>query len=1056
MRLRRWILLCALMVTLTGCAGLSQGDDALNLGAFDGRAGTFLRRMNEAGMPVCRLVDVADVRVPELEDGVAAKAALEQVAEHSGLQLDWIGGRPLLWKRDARVLADIPSTWEMGWTKDKAMVAEVLARFGRTDKLRPQDRAGRRRACMEAALRFGRASGCALLDRDATVKLVRLALKEEDWLLRRQAVLAAVDLPLPDAAEIVEKAAADKDEEVVRSAALAAGRLGGDRGAAVLETLADPPHVDKRFRNAVRFAVTYGSAEHGGPRALKVLETFIDGEHAYLAVWACRAAGIIGGPEGLALLKKAAEHKDPRRKRGAAIGLGLCRAEGAVEALEPLVMWTTDRDGVWVQPQQMAAISLGRQGGPEAVDLLLEAWEKPEHAPKVEILYALGQIGSPKARAFLKKQLENDDGRLARAAAWVLGKPQKIDTSPMKVEDLRIGVRLARPRVFISTETEGTAPTLRELRRNFRRPDYQRRVRKDKLPKTHIGQTLLWLLTGDEFASLDAAAWACEAVDAGVNRARGNTPSYAGISVERTAAVYDWMHRHGGIGPVTRRLMMHHLEDWAQGLGRWVKRKKSTVFYSRRWGALAGSGVAGLAIFGDSPVGREHFRRACWHYASEGGLCTIRQAQDGGTAGSCYGLHHMFTDCANLGAAIQYGTDWDVATFTKEERGDWLQKQLYFQIHCTYPDGNFLKDGDRWGSAKEHSQYRMQVDVVTRLYRNGIGRAWADRMAKRWPKYYPCDYHTEFVWQFFVFNDPDVEPAPLEKLDRCMLFSPEIDGYALWRAGWEPDDTIVHFHAGDSLDMHGGADQGKFVIFKHKPLADKAGAYHGYGSRLHSYYRSALSANTVVFERPGRRGRGTTTNQITYTNRAGGVNSFEEFQKARPPLGPPVGKIVEHEVTDEYARAVARLDGATPDKGKRHKWTREIVFLGYQYVIVFDRVRIAGKTKARWLLNFDGEPTVRGHMIRFDNPPGRLFCKTLLPEEPVYQKVGGEGAPKVMRDQWRVELTGPDPAAAQQVFLNVLYPADTKTPSMPRCTVEREGGGFEVKVGGLSHVFKAR
>jgi hypothetical protein len=321
-----------------------------------------------------------------------------------------------------------------------------------------------------------------------------------------------------------------------------------------------------------------------------------------------------------------------------------------------------------------------------------------------------------------------------------------------------------------------------------------------------------------------------------------------------------------------------------------------------------------------------------------------------------------------------------------------------------------------------------------------------------WPKYFPSDYHTSFVWQFYVFNDPTVKPEPLSKLNRCMLFSPEIDGYALWRSSWKPDATVVHFHAGDSIDMHGGSDQGKFVIFKHKPLANKNGGYMGYGSKIHQYYRSPMSANCVIFERPGRRGT-VQTNQVAYINRAGNVNSFEEFKKVRPKYGPPTGRMVEHEVTKDYARAVGVMDGSTPDKGKTNKWRREMVFLDYKYVIVLDRVRTGENVKAKWLLNFEGEPQVAGPLIRFDNQPGRLFCKTLLPEKASYKKVGGKEAPKYMRHQWSVEVTGPEPGAKDQAFLHVLFPTETTTKAMPKCSARFTPAGILVRVGDKQYQF---
>jgi HEAT repeat protein len=1035
-------ILALALVACLGVGAVAGEDRRLDLRAFDRRASTFLQRMRQAGMSVYRLVDLADLRVPRLKPGLGPKEALEKVAANSGLRLDWIDGKPLLWKpAEGKIpagklkLESADAVWDYGWTADRRVLANVLERSARKV---PADV---RRACAEAVLRFGRAPGVALLGREKTVALVRWALQDKDWLLRRQAVIAAADLGLADAADIVERAAADKHTEVRCAAALAAGRLGGEKGAAVLAALAE----DKEKR--VRYCVTHGCVALGGAPAVKVLAKLFDGKDAYLSVWASRAAGYVGGAEALKLLERAAKHKDPRKRRGAAIGLGRIRHARSVELLTFLVL---DEARSFVRPNGPAAISLGLQGGADAVGALKEAWKKK--GPGAEVVYGLGLAGTAEAREFLAGLTKHESPAIRSAAAWALGKSKKADAAPIQVEDIKVSVRASRPRVFLRATGEGgwRGPTLERMRGLFRRPDYQRRERKDKLPNSRIGQVILWMLSGDELAGLDAAGWTLEMISYGIGRTRGNTPSYLGISLQRGAAIYDWTHSHGDIDPVGRRLAMHHIAGYGDGfLNGWLKKKASTVFYSRRWGALAGCGVTGAAIFGDSPRGREQLAYALKQYYSEDGLGSIRQAQDGAVAGCTYGLHHLMTDTANLAAAIQSATDLDVAGHIRDKRGDWLQKQLYFQMHFTYPDGNFFKDGDLWGGADERSQYRMQVDVITSLYRNGFGRAKALEMAKRWPKYYPSDYHTEFVWQFYVFNDPGVKPRPLSKLSRCMLFSPRIDGYALWRSSWKPDATIVHFHCGDSLDMHLTADQGKFVIFKHKPLATKAGAYIGYGSALHRYYGSALSANVVAFDDGKNRWR-----QPSYRAKAGGVGSYKEFAKIRPALGPVVGKVLKHEVTEKYSRVVGNLDGATPDKGAKSKWTRELVFLGYEYLLVLDRVKLGPGVKCKWLLNFEKEPQVSGALVRADNPPGRLFCRTLLPEKPSYKKVGGPGAPKVMRHQWRLELTGPDAAASEQIFLNVLFPTDTGTEKMPACSVTKQGTDLVVKVGDLSYTFK--
>lgn len=1002
--------------------------DTLDLRAFDGRASTLLARLKEAGFRVYRLVDVADLRVPaDLRHGAEPKAALDALAKASSLQVEWIDGKPLLVRprRPAdnptiKTARDIESA---GWLADRGTLAEILRVGAASDDKAVQ------RVAAEAVLRFGRAAGAALLDRGSAEKLVRLMLADDDWLLRRGGVIAAADLQLPDAADIVAKAAGDKHLQVRLGAALAAGRLGGDKGAAILDTLVERP-ADKAALGdyqATCYIATYACIDLGGPRAAAILGKILTANDGYLAAWAARAAGYVGGPESLTLLTRATTHPDSRVWRGAAIGLGRLRQQGAIPLLKELA--TRPVAGM-LRSDNAAAISLGLLGGPDAAAALNDVLKvKPDLA---EARYGLELA---------------EHGRLSEPA-------DKPDTSPLKVDDLGVTVRADRPRVFLRRDNRDgwTGPSVEKLRANWRRADYQRPERKDKLPRTHIGQTLLWLITGDELAGLDATSLAADMVAGGMTRARGSTPSYAGISIQRVAAIYDWLHDHGDLDPVSRRLIRDHLQACADEFyNGWLRKNSSTVFYSRRWGCLGSVGVTSLALFGESPAARDMLGYTIRQFRGPNGLGSIRQAEDGGAGGATYSLHHAFTDNANLVAAIGSATDFNAAESIAKTQGDWLRKQMYFQMYFTYPDGTFFRDADVWAGATDRDQYRMQIDTVTGLYRDGIGRTYADRMEKRYPAYFPSDYHTEFVWQFFVFNEPAVTPELMSKLPRAAVFGKDIEGYVFWRSSWDDDATIVSIHAGDQLDMHCGADAGKFVLFKGKTLAGKNGAYVGYGSALHSYYCSARSANVVVFDN-GKNGGG----QTCYRDRAGGVGNYAEFQKARAPLGPPTGKILLHEADDKQARLVIDLGGSTPDKGTANKWIRELVFLDYTYLLVLDRVTPAAGTRCSWLLNADVEPAIDGSAIRIETSAGRLIGQMLLPEKPALKKLGGKGAPVVMRDQWTVEVTGSDPAAAGQVFLAVLLPIEAKADAGkgPDCSVQNKDGELTVKVGPRSYTFK--
>jgi hypothetical protein len=253
------------------------------------------------------------------------------------------------------------------------------------------------------------------------------------------------------------------------------------------------------------------------------------------------------------------------------------------------------------------------------------------------------------------------------------------------------------------------------------------------------------------------------------------------------------------------------------------------------------------------------------------------------------------------------------------------------------------------------------------------------------------------------------------------------------------------------------------MIYKYKPLAIKAGAYVGYLSKHHRYYKSVWSSNVVLFTGPTELGE---QPKIDFD----GTPTWAEWKAKRDAAvkRPPTGVLLATEANDKFARALGDLTGSVP---KDCQWQREMVFLGYKYVLVLDRVKAPAELRHRWTLHSVNEPKVDGALTTVDNEPGRLFCRTLLPEKPKFTKVGGpghecdyngdnrvpKGGYKANNDQttgaWRLDIE-PETPATEATYLQVLFPTDTKTEEMPDCSCVVVGGAITVKVGELEYIFK--
>jgi hypothetical protein len=651
-------------------------------------------------------------------------------------------------------------------------------------------------------------------------------------------------------------------------------------------------------------------------------------------------------------------------------------------------------------------------------------------------------------------------------------------------------VRMERPRIFLRAKAwEG--PSVEKIKSWMDRPEYtshwekvERSIKTDD--KKNINLTLLWLLAGNREAGKMCLDRYKE------QRSGGVSPSYWGITDQRMAACYDWLYDHPDFTPDLKTNRCAYLALRCQANMSYLKDEKENPFYSRFAGALASLTACALAIYGDDPRAEEYLRFA--YNCLREKMSPIRQAEDGASGGGSYALHHEYTDLANLVACWRSATDWDAAKWIKETQGNWLERQMLWQIWITYPSRLFMKDGDLWAMDQaDDTQYRMSLDAVTGMYRNGYGRTFADQNYRRWGV---KGYHSEYVWQFFVFNDPEVPAKPLDELGKAAVFSPQYQGVTAWRSGWQDDATIVHFRAGESGDTHATWDQGKFIIYKQRPLAIKNGAYIGFMSPQHRYYKSPFSANCVLFyTRDGDKLKPVLSTFPVFPYNSNnplwpkGLFNWEEWKdlRAKTLKREVMGRLVETEANEKFARAVGDMSYRLKKDGQETTslwdWKREIVFLGYQYVIVLDRIR-SGKDEAgrdivhAWTLHTTFEPKVEGNLAVADNGPARLFCRTLLPAKASLVKVGGPGhecdyagenplakdwtelnpskfGPDTQMGAWRLDVSPAEPAA-ESVYLHVLYPTDTKTEKMPECSVEQKGDDWVVKVGELEYTFRKK
>jgi hypothetical protein len=579
-------------------------------------------------------------------------------------------------------------------------------------------------------------------------------------------------------------------------------------------------------------------------------------------------------------------------------------------------------------------------------------------------------------------------------------------------EALPFQVRPERPRVWIRAD-EWAGPSVPKLKKWFKLPEYaQRGVAGQK--------GLQYVVNGDVAAGAAAVERLMKM------RIGGGSPSYTGGTAQEMAAHYDWLRNHPAFTEDKRTNVIARLEQSGDYFLRYVTTPSAPMYYSRYPGAIGGLCLIGLALHGDSPKAEAYIAAGYKAFVEYG---KAREYEDGASAGGSYSHYHTFPALARTAIAFESATDADLLTHIREKQGNWLERQLLWQVWSTRPNGYFVKEGDLF-QQPDRRQTKFQVDQLTHILNNGYGRSHADLMFKRWGV---KDYHRNYVWEFFVFNNPDVKPLPLGGLGKAELFGRESRGYVFFRDGWDKGvgNTHIFFRCGEGLDVHSNRGAGAFDIFRHHTLAERANLdYPRKDDQIHY-------SNVVIFNGHDH------PNPVL--KRHVSIN-LAEFMALKQRSKVELASIVDFEVKDAFARVKGDISQAVKQDCKL--WTRELVFLGYKYLLVLDRIETQDKPVQRtWQIHFTTPPKVEGLLASAVSGQGKLFCRTLLPRD-----AGVAGQP--VNKYFRHTVTTPDNNERKTTFLHVLYPTEATVESMPPATVTQDGGKLTVTVGELSHTFE--
>jgi len=618
-----------------------------------------------------------------------------------------------------------------------------------------------------------------------------------------------------------------------------------------------------------------------------------------------------------------------------------------------------------------------------------------------------------------------------------------------------------RPRLLLRSRAWDGGPSLDQVKTRIGESPFKERAH--LLRTTIANLSLKWLIYGDEEAAAAALAkmrkWE-----------RSVRDSYDGIELIDLALGYDWLYAWPGFTKPDKQAVAVKMVALARDLRVHLEAESAHVFHTRMYAWNAGIGVAGLALHDTHPEGKTFFEFARDYYETR--LVPARRLQGGAFHnGFMYGMDVMmfpllqFLKAAKSAAGIDYFHTKDPAD------SDWLREMPYFLVYGTRPDLQTVRYADLT-SNRPRKHFRFGLDIFAAEYRNGYAAELARRLSEH---YKTSGYHAEWIYLYLLFHDPAVEEKPPDDLPTFRVFSPDGIGHVFFRSDWSEDATMVHFICGDYFGDHGHFDQGRFTIFRKRPLALKTGAYDfGSKHRLH-WFKQAISANTLIFSDPRDPADEGRQRNVRFQE-AHTVDEYLQRLDSAPRLG--LGDLVAVNRSDRMTIAGGKARFVTADvtpawnsrKVKQH--FRHVLFIDGVHIVVIDEAETRRPDiRSRWLLHTPVKPVEEGKTWQVQRPDTALWVQPLLPARPKIALIGGPGhecdvngvnytyldAPKFKRYNksvkapvpdlgvWRMEIE-PREEGARRLFVVVLTAGEPGV-AAPAAKAALEAGVLSVEVG---------
>jgi len=523
-------------------------------------------------------------------------------------------------------------------------------------------------------------------------------------------------------------------------------------------------------------------------------------------------------------------------------------------------------------------------------------------------------------------------------------------------------------------------------------------------------------------------------------------------------AAYDWLYKD--LTPAERkeilRPFLKHIDDVQPGRGKpKIYRLNGSDYTTGFYGVRNIVWFAGLAAYGDGIDDELALKFLKTGYKYNQDLFNYRKmcaGDDGGLASATVG----YAMCAYPWSQLNFLHTWRSAT--GENIAPRWPHLAYFPVWVMWnwipadPRPKEFGTGDTPHYTNDLPWYELYGHMSQIMHFYGKSHPDCAALAAHIRTLVSTKRFT-LNWPVYPFLMTDIDDAPPPKDPSGLkLFARHFEalGQVIMRSGTGLDDTYCLYTIGSKVPSHKHYDENNFVIYKKGFLALDSGT-RGISKdfNLRHYYSQTVAHNCVLIHMPGEPFPG-------YWGPAyDGPEGKTNYGGMNKTIG---GKVAAFETNEHYTYVAG---DATPCyDGKKCKLAlRQFVFVMPDYFVVCDRVTSTRpEYKKEWLLHTQNEPKVTGREFSADEGEGRLFCRTLYPENAVLTKVGGPGkefwangknwelndlvkeanekhkkktGKAYLLGNWRMEVS-PGTARAEDVFLHLIQVGDRSLKRMTR------------------------